>query len=226
MFPHSTNQSNQILQGLSPCLILAISKRPCPGISSAVIQQNIRLEILFTATNTFTKRHVFTSVTFYVCFEYIVYFSRSPVFCVLFAPLLGRCSLADSTANHHSDVTMFCQFFDVPAVFEDSSWLCVCAPCQRTLCSNMVSGLRSNVSCLPMLNVSCLSESCFVSCDFDLFIDLLFGYSCIELFVKDNADLHVGVSVLLHVRFKVKNAFWCIELFNQIWLFVKIWISG
>ncbi len=81
MFPHSTNQSNQILQGLSPCLILAISKRPCPGISSAVIQQNIRLEILFTATNTFTKRHVFTSVTFYVCFEYIVSFSRSRLLC-------------------------------------------------------------------------------------------------------------------------------------------------
>ncbi len=53
-----------------------------------------------------------------------------------------------------------------------------------------------------MLNVSCLSESCFVSCDFDLFIDLLFGYSCIELFVKDNADLHVGVSVLLRLKLR------------------------
>ncbi len=39
----------------------------------------------------------------------------------LFAPLLGRCLLADSTANHHSDVMMFCQSADVPAVFEDSS---------------------------------------------------------------------------------------------------------
>ncbi len=52
-----------------------------------------------------------------------------------------------------------------------------------------------NASYLPMLNVSCLSESCFVSCDLDLFIDLFFGYSCIELFVKDKADVRVGVSV-------------------------------
>ncbi len=56
-----------------------------------------------------------------MCFVYIVYFSRSPVFVFLFAPLLGRCLLADSTANHRSDVMMRCQSADVPAVFEDSS---------------------------------------------------------------------------------------------------------
>ncbi len=73
----------------------------------------------------------------------VFFFSLSCLSVFLFAPLLGRCSLADSTANHHSDVMMFCQSADVPAVFEDSSWLCVCAPCQRTLCSNAVSGLCS-----------------------------------------------------------------------------------
>ncbi len=159
-------------------------------------------------------------VTFYVCFAYIVYFSCSPVFWALFVLLLGR---YDSTANHHSDVTMLCQFSDVPRVFEDSSCLCVCAPCQRTLCSNAVSGLRSNTSCLPMINVSCLSHAlCHVIL---IYLYSIFCSSCIEFFVKDNADVHVGVSVLLHVKFKVKNAFWCIELLNQICLFV-IWISG
>ncbi len=48
-------------------------------------------------------------------------FSLSCLSVFLFAPLLGRCLLADSTANHHSDVMMFCQSADVPAVFEDSS---------------------------------------------------------------------------------------------------------
>ncbi len=125
---------------------------------------------------------------------YIVSFSRSPVFCVLFAPLLGRCLLADSAANHHSDVMMFCQFSDVPAVFEDSRLLCVCAPCQCTLCSNVVSVLCST----PVIS-RCLMYLVLVShalsCDLDLFIDLFFGYSCIELFVKDKADVRVGVSV-------------------------------
>ncbi len=44
--------------------------------------------------------------------------------------------------------------------------------------------------------------------------------TCIEFFVKDNAD--VRVRVLLRVKFKVKNAFWCIELLNQIRLYVGI----
>ncbi len=48
-------------------------------------------------------------------------FSLSCLSVFLFAPLLDRCLLADSTANHHSDVMMFCQSADVPAVFEDSS---------------------------------------------------------------------------------------------------------
>ncbi len=48
-------------------------------------------------------------------------FSLSCLSVFLFAPLLGWCLLADSTANHHSDVMMFCQSADMPAVFEDSS---------------------------------------------------------------------------------------------------------
>ncbi len=47
-----------------------------------------------------------TCVTFRVCYVYIVLFLALLSFGVPFAPLLGRCLLADSTANHHSDVMM------------------------------------------------------------------------------------------------------------------------
>ncbi len=40
------------------------------------------------------------------CVVYIVLFLALLSFGVPFAPLLGRCLLADSTANHHSDVMM------------------------------------------------------------------------------------------------------------------------
>ncbi len=47
-------------------------------------------------------------------------------FLLLCAPLLDRCKLADSTANHHSDVVIFYQSADVPALSTRVDCVCVC----------------------------------------------------------------------------------------------------
>ncbi len=46
-------------------------------------------------------------------------------FLLLCAPLLDRCLLADSTANHHSDVVIFYQSADVPALSTRVDCVCV-----------------------------------------------------------------------------------------------------
>ncbi len=141
------------------------------------------------------------------------------------APLLGLCLLADSTANHHSDVMMFCQSAEVPAVFEDLRWLwCVCA---TPACLVLQRGQQFHVHarCLSMLNVSCLKRVMFCVVLFDLFIDLIFGYWLVSNSSWKMTLMSVlGVSVLLHVKFNVNNAFWCIKLLNQIRRFVIIQI--
>ncbi len=69
-------------------------------------------------------------------------FSLSCLSVFLFAPLLGRCLLADSTANHHSDVMMSanllaCQLYLRTQV--DCVWVCLaCVPCAPTNKINFV----------------------------------------------------------------------------------------
>ncbi len=84
----------------------------------------------------------------------LVCFSLSCLSVFLFAPLLGRCLLADSTANHHSDVMMSanllaCQLYLRTRVD------CVCAlPAYPVLQHGQQ--FVSDTNSLPMLNVSCL----------------------------------------------------------------------
>ncbi len=59
----------------------------------------------------------------------------------LFAPLLGQCLLADSTANHHSDVMMSANLLACQLYLRTRVDCVSVRPCQRTLCSNAVSSL-------------------------------------------------------------------------------------
>ncbi len=83
-------------------------------------------------------------------------FSLSCLSVFLFAPLLGRCLLADSTANHHSDVMMSanllaCQLYLRTRV----DCVCVCAlPAYPVLQRGQQFVFDTNS--LPMLTVSCL----------------------------------------------------------------------
>ncbi len=133
------------------------------------------------------------------CVMCIFCFSLSCLSVFLFAPLLGRCLLADSTANHHSYVMIVCQSAGVPAVFEDASWLCVGAPCQRTLCANSLCGQQFvfDTNSLPMLNVSCLMSHALCCAIWSIYRSVPCLLTCIEFCVEDNADARIGVSVLL-----------------------------
>jgi len=120
-------------------------------------------------------------------------FSLSCLSVFLFAPLLGRCLLADSTANHHSDVMMSanqlaCQLYLRTRVD--------CVDCQRTLCSNTVSSLCSSpivYRCLMYL-VSRVMLCCAI---WSIYRSVPCLLTCIEFCVEDNADARIGVSVLL-----------------------------
>ncbi len=91
-----------------------------------------------------------------MCYVYIVLFLALLSFGVPFAPLLGRCLLADSTANHHSDVMMSanllaCQLYLRTRV----DCVCVCAlPAYLVLQHGQQFVFETNS--VPMINVSCL----------------------------------------------------------------------
>ncbi len=114
----------------------------------------------------------------------------------LFAPLLGWCLLADSTANHHSDVMMSanllaCQLYLRTRV----DCVCVrhasvpCAPTRSAVCVR--HQLSTDAQCILSYGVML----CVVRCDIYRFV--LWLLICIEFFVEDNADARIGVSVLL-----------------------------
>ncbi len=163
-----------------------------------IFQNNVNLTDCFIST--LRQKYIYYTciiVTFRVCFVYIVLFLALLSYCVPFCSTSRSVFIGwldcQSSFWHH-DV---CQSAGMPAVFEDASWLCVGAPCQRTLCSNAVSSL-----CLTPIVYRCLIYFvlcvmlCVVRCD--LFIDLvLWLLTCIEFFVEDNADARIGVSVLL-----------------------------
>jgi len=137
--------------------------------------------------------------------------SRSPVFRCSFYSIsrsvfIGWLDCQSSFWRH--DV---CQSAGVPAVFEDASWLCVCAPCQRTLCSNAVSSLCSTpivYRCLMYLVLWVIL--CVVRCD--LFIDLFLVHWLVSNSLWKITLMPVLEFQSYYVKFKAKNACWCIGL--------------
>ncbi len=138
-------------------------------------------------------------------------FSLSCLSLFLFTPFLGRLFIGwldcQSSFWRH-DV---CQSAGVPAVFEEASWLCVCAPCQRTLCSNAVSSLCSTpivYRCLMYLVLWVIH--CVVRCD--LFIDLFLVHWLVSNSLWKITLMPVLEFQSYYVKFKAKNACWCIGL--------------
>ncbi len=155
-----------------------------------------------------------------MCYVYIVLFLALLSFGVPFCSasrsvFIGWLDCQSSFWRH--DV---CQSAGVPAAFEDASWLCVCAPCQRTLCTNTVSSLCSTpivYRCLMYL----LSWVMLCVVRYDLFIDLFLVY-----WLVSNSVLKITLMPVLefqsyYVKFKVK----CMLVHRVSLYFVRLGLS-
>ncbi len=158
------------------------------------------------------REFIILLVTFRVCFGYSVLFLALLSFCVPFCStsrsvFIGWLDCQSSFWRH--DVLPIC--WRASCIWGLGSWLCVCAPCQHTLCSNAVSSLCSTPIVYRCLMYLVLWDMlCVVRCD--LFIDLFFGYWFVS-----NSLLKITLMPVLefqsyYVKFKVKNACWCIGL--------------